>query len=113
MSKGWIGVDLDGTLAHYDNWKAQGTVIGAPLLPMVTRVRTWLQEGKHVKIFTARVSDPEEASVSRPLIEAWCLEHLGRVLEITCCKDYYMVELWDDRAIQVEHNTGRIIGDGS
>jgi len=21
MSKGWVGVDLDGTLAHYDGWK--------------------------------------------------------------------------------------------
>ncbi len=21
MSNGWIGVDLDGTLAHYDGWQ--------------------------------------------------------------------------------------------
>jgi len=34
----WIGVDLDGTLAHYDGWKGP-THIGAPIHKMVQRVR--------------------------------------------------------------------------
>jgi hypothetical protein len=43
-------------------------------------------------------------------IEAWCLEHIGYVLPITCKKDCYMKELWDDRCVHVEKNTGRILG---
>ena len=50
--KGWIGVDLDGTLAVYYDWE----IIGDPIPLMVERVQQWLKEGKHVKIFTARVS---------------------------------------------------------
>jgi hypothetical protein len=36
----------------------------------------------------------------------WCEEHIGVRLPITCTKDYGMVELWDDRAVQVIPNTG-------
>lgn len=35
---GWIGVDLDGTLAHYDHWRGE-THIGPPIAPMVDRWR--------------------------------------------------------------------------
>ena len=54
---GWIGVDLDGTLAeHY--WPAKGdydpTRIGDPIPMMVERVRGWLAEGREVRVFTAR-----------------------------------------------------------
>jgi hypothetical protein len=62
-----------------------------------------------VKIFTARVSprDPEEIAAVRRAIDKWCREHVGVVLPVTHEKDYGMVELWDDRAVQVEPNTGR------
>jgi hypothetical protein len=39
-------------------------------------------------------------------IEKWCIEHIGKSLTITCEKDYAMVELWDDRCVQVVANTG-------
>jgi hypothetical protein len=97
----WIGVDLDGTLAHYDGW-GDGS-IGRPIPQMAMRVHKWLEQGKTVKIFTARASDPEEI----PRIKAWLLDHGFGDLEITNVKDYRMIELWDDRAIQVEPNTGR------
>lgn len=107
---GWIGVDLDGTLAEYDGWKGHEH-IGAPVPRMVRRVLDWLNAGKDVRIFTARVAcdDSESAEIaeqSRVAIEAWCQEHLGRVLPITCQKDYAMIELWDDRCVQVIPNTG-------
>lgn len=54
-NNGWIGVDLDGTLAHYDTWE-KWNVFGPPIRLMVNRVRKWLDEGKTVKIFTARVT---------------------------------------------------------
>ena len=51
---GWIGVDLDGTLAEYHGWHDDGR-IGKPILPMVARVKKWLAEGKEVRIVTERV----------------------------------------------------------
>ena len=107
---GWIGVDLDGTLAEYHGWQGIDH-IGAPVPAMVERVKRWVAEGKKVKIFTARVSgasgDDLHAIVG-PIFH-WCHEHIGVRLDITCCKDFGMIELWDDRAVQVEMNTGRRI----
>lgn len=108
-SKGWIAVDLDGTLAHYVS--GQGVkYVGAPIEPMVARVKKWLAEGKTVKIFTARAcgllgEDDRREQVE--MIEAWCEKHIGQKLEVTSLKDFSMVELWDDRAVAVEKNTGR------
>ena len=109
---GWIGVDLDGTLAHYEGWN--GGVIGEPIVPMVRRVQQWLAQGKDVRIFTARVylpkyATPEARTVhqqQRVAIAAWCQLHLGQVLPITNQKDFSMIELWDDRAVQVVNNLG-------
>lgn len=102
--KGWIGVDLDGTLAHYDTWRGIDH-IGVPIKPMVDRVKQWLKDGVSVKIFTARVAG-RDADQVRAYIDAWCLEHIGQVLPVTNVKDFQMVELWDDRAVQVRCNTG-------
>jgi hypothetical protein len=122
---GWIGVDLDGTLVRYDGWKGAGH-LGAPILPMVNRVRGWLEQGREVRIFTARVYAPDyfeptdenaeryremmdrrhDAKKARIAIERFCLKHFGRELEVTCTKDFSMLELWDDRAVQVIPNTG-------
>lgn len=115
MSKGWIGVDLDGTLAHYEygqSWDA--TAIGAPIGPMVERVRRWVWEyGHDVRIFTARVSNlggdrDYEAVVGA--IQDWCRLHIGKALPITNVKDFHMIELWDDRCVQVVVNTGAPAG---
>lgn len=105
----WIGVDLDGTLAHHDTWR--GLVhIGAPVPAMLARVKAWLAAGRQVRILTARVSDPAEAAAAREVIEAWCLEHVGQRLPVTCVKDMHMTELWDDRAVAVAKNTGEPAG---
>lgn len=109
-SEGWIGVDLDGTLAHYSS--GQWPTIGAPIMPMVNRVKGWLSEGKEVRIMTARVSgDPITAGRERVRVKKWCLAVIGQELRVTCQKDYDMIEQWDDRAVQVIPNTGRTIAD--
>ena len=105
----WIGVDLDGTLAHYDHWRGP-LHIGAPVKLMVARVQNWLDEGKRVKIFTARVCDRELASEITAAVKDWTEKHVGERLEVTNKKDYGMIELWDDRAIQVRRNTGERVG---
>ena len=87
---------------------------------MLERVKRWLDEGKDVRIFTARVNregialataNVDGATAVEECIRQWCEKHVGRALPITCCKDYGMIELWDDRCIQVIPNTGRTIAD--
>lgn len=109
---GWIGVDLDGTLAEYDAWRGDAH-IGKPIPAMVERVRKWLQEGKDVRIFTARVCSTNIIRHGAEyVIRAWCIEQFGCVLPVTAEKDHHMVELWDDRCVSVEKNTGRILTEG-
>jgi hypothetical protein len=111
IMKGWIGVDLDGTLAVYHTWEGIHH-IGDPVPRMLKRVLKWLEAGIDVRIFTARVSPVslKWSSVTLAEVEAvidlWCTEHIGRRLPITHEKDLNMVELWDDRCVQVEPNTG-------
>jgi hypothetical protein len=103
---GWIGVDLDGTLAEYHGWIADGSV-GPPIPRMVDRVKAWLQQGIEVRIVTARVAGDTGMSEQRRIVNRWCRDHLGQPLRITHQKDMAMIELWDDRAVSVEANTGR------
>lgn len=58
----WIGFDLDGTLAVYDTWKGIDH-IGAPVAPMVELLKKLHDEGKVVKILTARVAPRENPEV--------------------------------------------------
>lgn len=111
MSRGYIAVDLDGTLAKYDGWVG-ADYIGEPIPIMLERVKKWLSEGKDVRIFTARVSSNNPAKeTSRRAIQEWCLKHIGVILPVTAEKDYGMIELWDDRCVQVIPNTGKTISE--
>ena len=103
--KGWVGVDLDGTLAVYDGW--QGIEhIGEPIQPVVNHVKMLLAAGVDVRIFTARVQEGLRAIVA---IQDWCLEYIGTVLPVTDKKDFSMVYALDDRIITVEMNTGKLL----
>lgn len=129
----WIGFDLDGTAAdHY--WDGETVLydplkIGKPIAPIIDKIRALRTQGFEVRIFTARVGPPNQADWDRDnipedvqaihrgarrAIEAaiarWCEEHIGEVLPITCVKDYGMICLYDDRCVQVEHNTGAVLG---
>lgn len=117
MSWSWIGVDLDGTLAmtcdHYGNCN-----IGEPVPAMLARVKEWLAEGKDVRILTARVAEFGPGGRTRAVveqeraaIEQWCRTHIGVMLPITAEKDMAMTVFYDDRARQVERDTGRVIGE--
>jgi hypothetical protein len=114
---GYVGVDLDGTLAHYTSWHADGG-IGDPIPAMVDRVKGWLQTGVSVRIISARVAKIaplgqipvfDDDQVKR--VQDWCEQHLGKRLPVQFWKDYGMLVLFDDRARQVELNTGRVIGE--
>ncbi len=105
-TKPWTGVDLDGTLAYY-NRSSSSDMIGEPVPAMMAFVKKMIKHGIRVKIFTARVQDPEQL----PIISNWLKENGLPELEITNVKDYYMHRIYDDRCIQVEKNTGRFITD--
>jgi hypothetical protein len=102
--KAWIGVDLDGTLAHYNKFRGIEH-IGKPIPIMLYRVRKWIEKGYKVKIVTARASEPNGI----PPVEAWLKKYGLEGLEVTCKKDFDMIELWDDRAVRVMSNTGNPI----
>jgi hypothetical protein len=97
----WIGVDLDGTLAHYEAKPYNPDHVGEPIF--------------EVKIFTARASKKDWASgeaydheAAKRVVQEWSKKHIGVALEVTCEKDYGMIELFDDRCVSVEENTGRL-----
>lgn len=123
-NRSWIGVDLDGTLAHYQS--GQFPLIGKPIPETVAIVKRLHAAGKRVKIYSARANDVvreldkythlnhEMLGIWKidneqcKLIRAWCTENLGFELEITNCKDFDMEFAIDDRAIAVEYNTGKL-----
>lgn len=112
-NKGWIGVDLDGTLATHMEMEVWDGSIGEPIKSMIDRIKQWRESGIRVKIVTARVfatfndvEDNRNIEYQKQLIEDWLYKHLGFTLEITCSKDFYMIELWDDRAVRVKYNKG-------
>ena len=100
----WTGIDLDGTLA-YDHPSSGMDRIGEPVPAMLALVKKMLNNGIRIKIFTARARDPEQID----LIRKWLKDNHLPDLEITNVKDYQMHRLYDDRCIQVERNTGRLI----
>lgn len=104
---GWIGFDIDGTLAKYD-FKQYGTrPIGEPIPAMVDRLKRTIAAGTACKYFTARAESPE----GRQDIREWVQKYELPDLEATNIKDHSMILLYDDRARQVEPNTGKVIGE--
>jgi hypothetical protein len=133
---GWIGVDFDGTLAEYYEW-VPWNVFGKPIPAMIERVRAWIAYGVGVRIVTARVGLPIINRFNPNYVEVnsfmgntcritgakfsdwhmisamnnWNEQHVGVRLPVQCYKDINMIELWDDRAVQVVANTGRTLAE--
>jgi hypothetical protein len=101
---GYIGIDLDGTLAHYT--PGEGT-IGRPLKPMVTRINELVSVGQSARIVTARGA----TQTMRLDVYCWLFKTFGFCLPVQNFKCFAMLELWDDRARQVVYNTGEFMGD--
>lgn len=107
-----IAVDLDATLAYgmvpYDPKR-----IGPPVLPMVLKVQRWLKQGKKVVILTARLNSkvhtPVQLKYTRRLIGAYTKRYVGQRLPSTAEKHPMMSQIYDDKAIQVIPNTGKVV----
>ncbi len=105
---------------------------------MVVLIRRLRDEGKVVKIMTARVAPKDEPETKpnpyragnwciefpdiqtwalkdewtpREFIQEWCYRTLGFVPEVVYQKDHLMLELYDDRVKQVVPNEGRLVED--
>lgn len=105
-----ILVDFDKTLAQYDSWEINGAKLGEPIPAMADRVRYWIAKGKDVRIFTARAasSNPRRDS-DIAAIQQWTTTHLGQPLLVQNWKDFTCEAIWDDLAVSVEANTGRVV----
>ena len=101
--KAWVGFDLDSTLAEYD--ESTFPKIGRPIPEMVELIKAYLAVGTIVKIFTARANDKDQI----PKIQEWLVREAKLPkLEVTNKKDFYMIRYYDDRAVQVVPNKGRL-----
>jgi hypothetical protein len=104
--RGWYGFDLDGTIAYDETGRTYDPeVIGPPIPKAIARLKALIEEGYEVRIVTARADNKRSVAA----IERWCAEHIGHVLTVTNQKDYAMIALYDDRAIQMVRNTGEIV----
>ena len=106
----WVGFDLDGCLAKHESGDGVDK-IGDPILPVVILLK---EEAKNyeVRIMTARVCSlmgVEEIRKQTRMIQDWCEVFIGFRPRVTSEKDYEMIRLYDDRARQVQTNTGRLI----
>lgn len=110
MAKRIIAVDLDGTLAQYDGWKGIGH-IGCVIPEVANAMERAQAEGAEVHLFTARVSDPEDAAEAHQVISKWAEANHFSFASITAVKHKFFTEFWDDRAIQVIKNEGIFVLD--
>lgn len=111
QASGWIGFDLDGTLARYDGWRGDAD-IGRPIPAACLLAKQLIAAGARLRIMTARVSrahhTAEEILANTVFIQDWTEVFLGVRLPVTAEKDMLMQALYDDRAIPLEFNTGRL-----
>lgn len=124
---------MDGTASAYCGgggypWNQ----FGPPIEPMMARIRGWIAARQEVRIVTARVfpyiHGENEDVLNRVhqclvtgeyftvgdmvrCVQAYFCTHVDAMLPVTCAKDYQMIQLWDDRAIQVVPNTGRTLSE--
>lgn len=101
---GWIGVDLDGTLAYHEPLTPVDRV-GKPIPRMLDRVKEWVRTGQEVRIVTARAAIESQI----PIIQDWLEEQGLPRFAVTDKKDFRMIALYDDRAVQVVSNTGIVV----
>jgi 5-methylcytosine-specific restriction endonuclease McrA len=122
LKRHWIGVDFDGCLQErlLDKHYADDE-LGNPVQLMRERVLLWRKLAMDVRLFTARASDhpcqgrtqadqDRYLAIQIEILESWCLKYLGEKLPITCEKDNCAYEIWDDRSVSIERNTGKVLG---
>jgi hypothetical protein len=112
-AKAWWGFDVDKT-AFVDEGGTRGGVIGAPIMPIIRRIKYYLRVGRKVNIVSARVhpSEPDKSEQEQVIKQALC-DVLGteraNQIGIRSDKDRHMISLVDDRVEQVIPNKGILV----
>ena len=113
LPPGWVGTDLDGTLAEYTEYKGWQH-IGKPIPGVLNFIKKLRAAGIPVKIFTARCSAESRAvdgltfEQVEKVIQDWTEEHLGERLPVTAEKGCSMICFLDDSAVQIDKNKGTL-----
>lgn len=120
--KGWVGFDLDGTLATYTGWVGFSR-IGQPVPEIVSLMVAYASQGYEVRVFTGRVApDPDSNDIPvedrRDLIRQWLstcvvpyLPEGYPEIKITHEKDKYLYMAYDDRVQGVVPSKGLLYTD--
>ena len=108
---GYTAFDLDGTLAIDTPNRNNDTEIGEPVIPMVELAKKLIAEGEDVRIFSARAWQPvpDMRKLVYNAINQWCIQHIGQALRIMYYKDHDLERFYDDKAVSVQKDTGRIL----
>lgn len=77
---GWIGFDLDGTIAHYEDFEGAG-IIGKPIQNTIAIMRRYLESGIECRILTARISP-----VTHMRGEIDLIDYSGHIEAVTAAK---------------------------
>jgi hypothetical protein len=102
--------DFHKTLAHYDheNQHAEDFDNMPPITRMVNRVKAWRAKGEKVTVFSA-AANPEndwDGRIKRGIGD-WTETHIGERLPVTAIKSSDFTDMWDDKGVAVEANTGK------
>ena len=98
INAGWIGFDWDNTLRKKD---------GKPIKAMVEEAKRLLNLGYDVRLFTACAYDATPLQYEN--MRDWCKKYLGKHIPIQAHKDHNLFCFFDDKAISIEKDTGRIL----
>jgi hypothetical protein len=113
LPEGWVGFDLDGTVAEYTEFKGWQH-IGNPISAMVNLIKKLRAVGIQCKIFTARCSAESRAvdgltfEQVEKVIQDWTEQYIGERLPVTSEKGCSMICFFDDSAVQVNKNMGTL-----
>jgi hypothetical protein len=102
--------DFHQTLAQYDHETQHPEDFDnmAPVEKMVNRVKTWLANGEKVTIFSAAANPTNDwdGRIARGMGD-WSEKHIGVRLPVTGIKEESFDDMWDDKAVALEPNTGK------
>ena len=113
LPPGWVGFDLDGTIAQYTEFKGWQH-IGDPVPGFIYLIKKLRAAGITCKIFTARCSAESRAidgltfEQVEKVIQDWTEKYIGERLPVTAEKGCSMIFFFDDSAVQVDKNTGNL-----
>ena len=118
MPEGWVGFDLDGTIAQYTTFQGWDH-IGPPVPGFVNLIKKLRAFGIPCKILTARASAESRAlnditfEQVEKVVQDWTEKYIGERLPVVTEKSASMICFFDDSAVQVNKNMGTLTAGSS